>query len=113
MNLLQQWQNDAPEDETKPGQDNGKIKAMNYPNPFNPDTNITYTLEEPAYVTMTVYNTNGQFVRTLVNGYKTEGTYQVTWDSKNYKGENVPSGMYFYNIIAGQEKLSKRMLLMK
>jgi len=115
--LFNEWGIERPGNEQEtPGTENAetsKIKASNFPKPFNPDTKITYTLPAEAYVTMSIYNTQGQFVKTLINQYQSEGTHSITWDGRNAKGELVPSGMYFYRIIAGKDVLSRRMILMK
>ncbi|NIA31008.1 MAG: T9SS type A sorting domain-containing protein [Actinobacteria bacterium] len=115
--LFDEWGIERPEsDQETPGTENAetsKIQASNFPNPFNPDTKITFTLPADAYVTMSIYNTQGQFVKTLINQYQSQGTHSIVWDGRNAKGELVPSGMYFYRIIAGKDMLSKRMILMK
>ncbi|MEJ2051900.1 MAG: T9SS type A sorting domain-containing protein, partial [Calditrichota bacterium] len=80
----------------------------NYPNPFNPTTTIKYDLPEDVNVTVTIYNNNGQKVKELVNGFKTAGSYTVTFD-----GKSLASGMYFYKIEAGEFSKVKRMLLVK
>ena len=110
--LLDQWNNEAPEGPTALT-GNAKIKARNYPNPFNPTTRINFQIEEPGNVSVEIFNTQGQSIRTLVNEYRNQGLYEVTWDALNDVGEMVPTGMYFYKITAGSETLTQRMLLMK
>jgi len=82
--------------------------SQNYPNPFNPSTNIQYTLNAPGNVSLTVYNLMGQKVATLVNGTKTQGTHQVTWDAGN-----MASGVYVYRLNVAGNVITKRMTLIK
>ena len=81
--------------------------SRNYPNPFNPSTIIGYALPKSENVSLTVYNTLGQVIATLVDGHKEAGFYQVTWNA------TVPSGIYFYRIRAGEFLETKRMILLK
>lgn len=85
----------------------------NYPNPFNPVTNIRYELPKASLVTLKVYNKLGQTVRTLVNEEKTAGYYSVQWDGENDSGVKVSSGIYFYSIVtnAGYVKVKKMVFL--
>ncbi len=80
----------------------------NYPNPFNPTTEIKYQLPQAANVTLVVYNIMGQEVARLVNEQKTAGFHSVKWDASN-----VASGAYIYKITAGSFTATKRMLLIK
>ncbi|MHB8578889.1 MAG: T9SS type A sorting domain-containing protein [Ignavibacteriaceae bacterium] len=80
-----------------------------YPNPFNPATNIKFSLSQSGNVSLKIYNVMGQLVRTLVdNVYKNKGdyNYQVNMD-------NLSSGVYFYTLIQGNQQLTKKMVLMK
>ena len=90
---------------------------QNYPNPFNPQTAIHYRLARPGYVTVSVYNFQGQRVRTLVQQNQNPGDFTVTWHGKNDFGEPVASGIYFYQLSSsGREEtltLRKKMLLLK
>ena len=90
----------------------------NYPNPFNPETWVPYQLATAADVTLTIYNANGQLVRTLALGYQPAGVYQsksraVYWDGRNALGERVASGLYFYTFTAGAFTATGKMLIMK
>lgn len=93
--------------------ENEALQASNAPNPFNPTTTITYALKEPGQVTVKVYNTQGQLIRTLVDAFATEGSHSVVWDGLNEKGEQVSSGMYFYKVTSANETVTERMMLMK
>jgi len=82
--------------------------SQNYPNPFNPTTVIQYSLPNMNFVKISVYNSIGQKVSTLVNKQQIAGSYSV-----NFDGSNLSSGIYFYQIIAGSFQHSKQMLLIK
>jgi hypothetical protein len=90
----------------------GKISAAkldpNYPNPFNPTTQISFELREASAVMLSVYNVLGQNVATLVNGTLSAGSHRVTFDATN-----LPSGMYIYSLEANGETLRRSMLLTK
>jgi hypothetical protein len=87
---------------------------QNYPNPFNPNTTIRYQLNEPSKVTLTIYNMVGQVVNTLVsNQAHLAGSYNVTWDGLDNSGHAVASGVYLYSLKAGNNMMSKKMLLIK
>jgi len=73
---------------------------QSYPNPFNPVTTIPYQLPEESEVTLEVYNTLGQKIRTLVNKSLPAGLHQVYWDGNNEKNESVGSGLYLIKFIA-------------
>ena len=79
---------------------------QNYPNPFNPSTAITYDVPEPADVKITVFDALGRLVEVLGTRHLAPGTYTVTWDARD-----VPSGVYFYRLEAGDAVLTKSMLL--
>ena len=90
----------------------------NYPNPFNPETWIPYQLAEPAEVTLTIYDMNGQVVRRLAVGYQAAGIYRnraraAYWDGRNQLGESVASGLYFYTLTADNFTATRRMLILK
>jgi hypothetical protein len=86
---------------------------QNHPNPFNPETEIKYTLPAAAEVKLQVYNVKGQKVRMLVDEYQTTGHHAVRWDGKDENGKSVASGVYFYRIQAGEFEDAKKMILMK
>ncbi len=75
--------------------------SQNYPNPFNPETTIKYQIPQNVYVTMEIYNINGQKIRTLVNEEKSSGYYTIIWDGKNDYNMAVSTGLYFMKMKAG------------
>lgn len=83
----------------------------NYPNPFNPVTTIEYQLEEADYVQINIYNAKGAKVNTLVNETKAPGTHQANWNGKDYRGNSVSSGIYFYQLNSAENTLKKMILL--
>ena len=85
----------------------------NYPNPFNPVTNITYDIPEVAEVRLDIYNVAGQKVRTLTQGHHEPGRYRIQWNATNDFGQQLSSGMYIYRIVAGDFVSVKKLILMK
>jgi hypothetical protein len=85
----------------------------NYPNPFNPNTEITYSLPQDAKVNLTIYNLLGEKVKTLADEYQTAGYKTVPWDGTDENGEVVSSGVYFYRLSAGNFTQAKKMILIK
>ena len=81
---------------------------QNYPNPFNPTTTIRYDIPKASQVTLTIYNMNGQVVERLVNKKQEPGFYSVNWDARN-----LSTGVYFYQIQAGDFQQVKKMILLK
>ena len=87
--------------------------AQNYPNPFNPETKIQYSIPVQTNVELGIYNILGQKVTTLVSGVQTAGNYGITWNGKDNSGRSVASGVYFYQLRAGNNEIVKKMMLMK
>lgn len=85
----------------------------NYPNPFNPSTNIGFALPSTQEVTLKVYNLLGQEVKTIFSGEMEQGHHVLTWDGDNNSGESVASGVYFYRLETKQFSDSKKMMLLK
>lgn len=91
---------------------------QNYPNPFNPETWIPYQLAYPADVAVTIYDTKSVLVRQLDLGYQQAGYYTdrvraAYWDGHNHLGEPVGSGMYFYQLRAGNYSTIRKMVILK
>ena len=94
------------------------VLLPNYPNPFNPETRIPYHLANTADVQVTIYDTKGAPVRQLELGYQSAGYYTdrtkaVYWDGCNENGESVASGVYFYQLRAGDYTALRRMAIVK
>jgi len=81
---------------------------QNYPNPFNPSTQITYSVPKATDVTLNIYDVLGQEIALLVNERKQPGDYNVAWNA-----EGVPSGVYFYKIVAGEFIETKKMVVVR
>ncbi|MBL7074089.1 T9SS type A sorting domain-containing protein [candidate division KSB1 bacterium] len=87
--------------------------SQNYPNPFNTLTSIQYELPNPLGVTLKIYSTRGQEVKTLVDQYQGPGFYTAHWDGRNDEGSVVSSGLYFCRITAGEFTQTKKMILIR
>ncbi len=87
--------------------------SQNYPNPFNPQTIIKYTLPEDCHVELTLYNILGQKVKTLVNQHQSAGYKMIHWNGKDDKGNEIPSGLYFYKIKTPKYSETKKMVLLR
>ncbi len=86
----------------------------NYPNPFNPETTISFSLPNDSKVNLTIYNIRGQKVKTLVNEKFDKGFHKLVWDSKDTFGKEVSSGVYFYRLVSdGKSVKTRKMLLLK
>lgn len=91
---------------------------QNYPNPFNPETWIPYQLPERSRVVVRIYDMMGRLVRVMDLGWKEAGYYldrsrAVYWDGRNELGEEVASGVYFYQVQAGRFSEVRRMVIMR
>ena len=81
---------------------------QNYPNPFNPNTEIKYSVLNSSRVEVKVFDVLGNEIETLVNEEKPAGSYELTWNAAN-----LPSGIYFYRLQAGDFVQTKKMILLK
>jgi len=81
---------------------------QNYPNPFNPTTNIDFSIPQKSKVTLSIYNTLGQIVSTLINEEKEAGIYQL-----KFNASTLSSGVYFYKISTGEFNQTKKLILLK
>jgi hypothetical protein len=90
--------------------------SQNAPNPFNPSTRITYGVPESGAATpvnIRVYNLRGALVRTLVDRTHQPGTYAVEWNGREESGRELPSGVYFYRLSAGNTVITRKMVLLR
>ncbi len=88
-------------------------KIVNYPNPFNPETTISYNLRTKTKVDLSIYNTKGQLIKTLVNTEQPAGKQTVIWNGKDHTDKPVASGIYFYKLSTANFKKINKMLLIK
>jgi hypothetical protein len=93
--------------ETEPRPGSFRLQ-QNYPNPFNPSTTISFEIGRPVFVSLKVYDVLGKEVATLVNETKREGKYNVQWEPSD-----MPSGIYFYRVHAGDFSDIKKMALIR
>ena len=84
-----------------------------YPNPFNPETNVSFNLKNDADVEISVYNVKGQKVKTLKREYFTKGEHVVTWKGKDDNNGSVSSGVYFIRLKTGKTQQIKKAILLK
>ena len=85
----------------------------NYPNPFNPETTIRYSVKDDSPVSIEIYNLKGQLVNRLVNEHKAAGEHTVVWKGTDMNNRPVSSGVYFYKMSAGKFSATKKMIMMK
>ncbi|MCX6144135.1 MAG: T9SS type A sorting domain-containing protein [Ignavibacteriales bacterium] len=86
---------------------------QNYPNPFNPTTTIQYGLPETQSVRITIYSVLGQEIAVLLNAVQSPGSYRVVWNSKDSRGAEMSSGMYFIRLQAGNTQLVRKAMLLR
>ena len=86
----------------------GYSLSQNYPNPFNPSTKFRYSVPQSSKVVIKVFDILGKEITTLMNEEKLAGTYELTWNASN-----LPSGVYFYQLKAGEFTQTMKMLLLK
>lgn len=104
-------------DFTFDGKEETQIKdfalSQNYPNPFNSRTLIRFALPSRTWVKIEIFNILGQKITSLIDGELGSGVKEVSWDGKDDRGRQSPSGIYLYKIKAGESFQSRKMLLLK
>ncbi|NMB80737.1 MAG: T9SS type A sorting domain-containing protein [Ignavibacteria bacterium] len=85
----------------------------NYPNPFNPSTTITFEIPKSEFVSLQIFNINGELIKTILQESLNAGRYEKRWNGEDDFGNQVVSGVYFYRIKAGHFEKSSRMILLK
>lgn len=94
--------------------ENGKFKMENYPNPFNPETRISFTLPQTGRISLSIYNIKGQLVRNLINKETFQnGNHPINWDGKNDNRKEVSSNVYLYTLRIGDKSIYRKMLMIK
>ena len=86
---------------------------QNSPNPFNPKTEIRFSLQQAGQASLKIYDAQGRLVRSLVDGVLQAGEQRVTWDGSTASGQRAASGVYFYRLETPESSVSKRMVLLK
>ena len=85
----------------------------NYPNPFNPETTISFSLKEANHVVLEIYDIKGKKVRTLVNDYLSASEHEIVWDGKNESRQTAASGVYFYRMSTKDYSEVRKMIILK
>jgi beta-glucanase (GH16 family) len=85
----------------------------NYPNPFNPETTIRYTLPAPAQITVDIYDVSGIWVKTLIQGQHPAGTHSTIWDGTDATGKARSSGVYLCRLTSQKSQLTLKMILLR
>ena len=85
----------------------------NYPNPFNPETTISFILQDDTHINIDIYNIRGQKVKSLLSDFRLSGNHQVIWNGTDDNGLPVSSGIYFCKMQTSDFIATKRMLLLK
>lgn len=89
------------------------VSGKSFPNPFAEETKIEVNITQTGWVTVDVYNINGQLIKRLKNEIMKPGNFQVTWDATDNAGGNVENGFYFYKITSGASTFSGKMVLLR
>ena len=79
-----------------------------YPNPFNPSTNLSYTLADEGVIKLSIYDINGRVVESIVDSYQYAGTYNISWNASNFS-----SGIYFVSLSTNSNLLTQKIMLVK
>ena len=87
--------------------------SQNYPNPFNPETVINYDLPVRSHLSITIFNLMGQKVATVVDGYRSAGSYSIVWDGKDNNGKSLASGVYLYRMETDGFVQTRKLVLMR
>jgi len=92
---------------------NNLVGVYNFPNPFNPNTTISFNLAETAEVKLDIYDVKGSKIKELFAGNLNSGEQSISWDGKDESGNSVASGVYYYKLRVGKEIKTKKMILLK
>ncbi|MDY0326346.1 MAG: carboxypeptidase regulatory-like domain-containing protein [Candidatus Cloacimonadaceae bacterium] len=91
----------------------GTVLGGNYPNPFNPETTISYQLKDAGNVRLDIFNVKGQLVRSLLNETQAAGRYQIVFNARDDMGNPLASGLYLYRFTSGAYSSTRKMMLME
>ncbi len=90
------------------------IEMSNYPNPFNPSTTISFSIQNNSKIELSIFNIKGQRIKTLTQNVLTKGSHSLIWDGDDESGKSVSSGIYFYKLnVNGKNEAVKKCLLLK
>ena len=89
------------------------VLEQSYPNPFNPETAIKFSIKEAGKVSLKIYNMQGQLIRSLVDADKSAGSYSMMWNGTNDQGVRVTSGTYLYTLKVNGFETTKKLVFMK
>ncbi len=95
------------------GSDEKDIQFAAYPNPFNASTNLAFRLEDAGHVSLVVYNTLGQKVRTLLDASLESGRHEATWNGQDEFGQTASTGVYLCRLISGDRRQTIKVVLTK
>ena len=115
-NLLSQllkYTSDDDDDDPETIPEKFEFSLGNYPNPFNPETIIRFSIPEDSNVKLEIFNIRGQRVRTLVNENLMRGNHQAVWNGIDENGRSVGSGIYMYRLQSEKQTMTRRMVLLK
>ena len=86
---------------------------QNYPNPFNPSTIISYDLPSDGFINISIHDSKGRLVKTLLNKKQSAGFRSISWNSLDKNGDILAAGLYFYSITTNESRQSMKMILLK
>jgi hypothetical protein len=89
------------------------FKLNNYPNPFRQNTTIAFILDKEGIVELNIFDNNGNLIKNLLNEMRQPGEYSLEWDGCDFKGSNVASGLYFYQLKIDNSEIINKMILIK
>lgn len=92
---------------------NSPILFQNYPNPFNPGTNLSFRIDKPQSVNLSIFSISGELIETIVDDHLNAGTFSFDWRGKNANGQNISSGVYIARLSSNELKRSIKMLFTK
>jgi len=87
--------------------------TQNFPNPFNPETQFSYTLNKSGTISLRIYDIMGKLIYTVYDGFQRSGNHNVLWDGLDQNKRPVSSGVYFYRLVTQSNTISKKMVLAK
>jgi hypothetical protein len=89
------------------------LTATNYPNPFNPETTISFNMPKTGKANVSIFNLKGQLVKTILNEQVETGSHNIIWNGTNAQNSSVASGIYFFRVKTDAQTTQKKMILMK